>query len=96
MHPVHFTPAAGQIVVDVRAVAVTLGARGAVVRHRHGTCSAAPAPPEDLPPAPEDVPPAPWFLPPAPEAPPAPEPAPEPPAKSRSAARSRAARADRP
>lgn len=30
---------------DVRAVAVTLGARGAVVRHRHGTCSAAPAPP---------------------------------------------------
>jgi rfaE bifunctional protein nucleotidyltransferase chain/domain len=29
---------------DVRAVAVTLGARGAVVRHRHGACSAAPAP----------------------------------------------------
>jgi rfaE bifunctional protein kinase chain/domain/rfaE bifunctional protein nucleotidyltransferase chain/domain len=30
---------------DVRAVAVTLGARGAVVRHRHGACAAAPAPP---------------------------------------------------
>jgi rfaE bifunctional protein kinase chain/domain/rfaE bifunctional protein nucleotidyltransferase chain/domain len=29
---------------DVRAVAVTLGSRGAVVRHRHGACSAAPAP----------------------------------------------------
>jgi rfaE bifunctional protein nucleotidyltransferase chain/domain len=29
---------------DVRAVAVTLGARGAVVRHRHGACAAAPAP----------------------------------------------------
>jgi rfaE bifunctional protein kinase chain/domain/rfaE bifunctional protein nucleotidyltransferase chain/domain len=30
---------------DVRAVAVTLGGRGAVVRHRHGACAAAPAPP---------------------------------------------------
>jgi rfaE bifunctional protein kinase chain/domain/rfaE bifunctional protein nucleotidyltransferase chain/domain len=30
---------------DVRAVAVTLGADGAVVRHRRGACSAAPAPP---------------------------------------------------
>ena len=29
---------------DVRAVAVTLGRRGAVVRHRHGACAAAPAP----------------------------------------------------
>ena len=29
---------------DVRAVAVTLGGRGAVVRHRHGACAAAPAP----------------------------------------------------
>ena len=29
---------------DVRAVAVTLGARGAAVRHRHGACAAAPAP----------------------------------------------------
>jgi D-beta-D-heptose 7-phosphate kinase / D-beta-D-heptose 1-phosphate adenosyltransferase len=29
---------------DARAVAVTLGARGAVVRHRHGACAAAPAP----------------------------------------------------
>jgi D-beta-D-heptose 7-phosphate kinase / D-beta-D-heptose 1-phosphate adenosyltransferase len=29
---------------DVRAVVVTLGARGAVVRHRHGACAAAPAP----------------------------------------------------
>jgi D-beta-D-heptose 7-phosphate kinase / D-beta-D-heptose 1-phosphate adenosyltransferase len=29
---------------DVRAVAVTLGAAGAVVRHRRGACSAAPAP----------------------------------------------------
>jgi D-beta-D-heptose 7-phosphate kinase / D-beta-D-heptose 1-phosphate adenosyltransferase len=29
---------------DVRAVAVTLGPRGAVVRHRHGACAAAPAP----------------------------------------------------
>jgi rfaE bifunctional protein kinase chain/domain/rfaE bifunctional protein nucleotidyltransferase chain/domain len=29
---------------DVRAVAVTLGATGAVVRHRRGACSAAPAP----------------------------------------------------
>jgi rfaE bifunctional protein kinase chain/domain/rfaE bifunctional protein nucleotidyltransferase chain/domain len=29
---------------DVRAVAVTLGSRGAVVRHRHGACAAAPAP----------------------------------------------------
>ena len=27
---------------DVRAVAVTLGGRGAVVRHRHGACAAAP------------------------------------------------------
>ena len=29
---------------DARAVAVTLGGSGAVVRHRHGACSAAPAP----------------------------------------------------
>jgi D-beta-D-heptose 7-phosphate kinase/D-beta-D-heptose 1-phosphate adenosyltransferase len=29
---------------DVRAVAVTLGARGAIVRHRHGASAAAPAP----------------------------------------------------
>jgi D-beta-D-heptose 7-phosphate kinase / D-beta-D-heptose 1-phosphate adenosyltransferase len=29
---------------DVRSVAVTLGGRGAVVRHRHGACAAAPAP----------------------------------------------------
>lgn len=29
---------------DARAVAVTVGAAGAVVRHRHGACSAAPAP----------------------------------------------------
>jgi D-beta-D-heptose 7-phosphate kinase / D-beta-D-heptose 1-phosphate adenosyltransferase len=29
---------------DARAVAVTLGRAGAVVRHRHGACSAAPAP----------------------------------------------------
>ena len=29
---------------DVRAVAVTLGARGAAVRHRHRACAAAPAP----------------------------------------------------
>jgi D-beta-D-heptose 7-phosphate kinase/D-beta-D-heptose 1-phosphate adenosyltransferase len=29
---------------DARAVAVTLGSAGAVVRHRHGACSAAPAP----------------------------------------------------
>jgi rfaE bifunctional protein nucleotidyltransferase chain/domain len=37
---------AGELVErwDVRAVAVTLGARGAVVRHRHGACAAAPAP----------------------------------------------------
>jgi D-beta-D-heptose 7-phosphate kinase/D-beta-D-heptose 1-phosphate adenosyltransferase len=32
---------------DVRAVAVTLGGDGAVVRHRHGVCSAAPAPQVD-------------------------------------------------
>jgi D-beta-D-heptose 7-phosphate kinase / D-beta-D-heptose 1-phosphate adenosyltransferase len=29
---------------DVRAVAVTLGARGAAVRHRHGACAAVPSP----------------------------------------------------
>src|SRR3954447_7002233 len=29
---------------DVRSVAVTLGGRGAMVRHRHGACAAAPAP----------------------------------------------------
>jgi rfaE bifunctional protein nucleotidyltransferase chain/domain len=29
---------------EARAVAITLGAAGAVVRHRHGACSAAPAP----------------------------------------------------
>jgi D-beta-D-heptose 7-phosphate kinase / D-beta-D-heptose 1-phosphate adenosyltransferase len=32
---------------DARAVAVTLGSAGAVVRHRHGACSAAPAPQVD-------------------------------------------------
>jgi D-beta-D-heptose 7-phosphate kinase/D-beta-D-heptose 1-phosphate adenosyltransferase len=32
---------------DTRAVAVTLGRAGAVVRHRHGACSAAPAPAVD-------------------------------------------------
>lgn len=32
---------------DVRAVAITMGGGGAVVRHRHGSCSAAPAPAVD-------------------------------------------------
>jgi rfaE bifunctional protein nucleotidyltransferase chain/domain/rfaE bifunctional protein kinase chain/domain len=32
---------------DARAVAVTMGSGGAVVRHRHGACSAAPAPAVD-------------------------------------------------
>ena len=40
------SPSARELVErwDVRAVAVTLGARGAAVRHRHGACAAAPAP----------------------------------------------------
>ena len=40
---------AGQLLErwEARAVAVTLGGAGAVVRHRHGACSAAPAPSVD-------------------------------------------------